>query len=334
MIKFDLTNGFFHINLHKKAQDLLGVKCQNKYYKIKKLPQGLSISPYLMQRVMQNILTTLLGGLPIKFLVYLDDILLMGSRAVLEQAKIILLASSFLFNMDKCSLIPSRTITYLGINIYLDLGAMALTKEFVNKIVKELIHLKNHWLTLRYKQRLAGLLNFAAPILFIYPRKLSNLAFIHHRKPFKFINFIHPYFMSYKTFVNTLPVYSDATPTQIGILAPYEQKFEIFKSKNNILENEYLGVSISHILRPYSRLITDNMAVLHLFRKGRLPPSWWSNYRISKILIETFHRPLVFYIPRNGILRISFPGLLYPMLIISKAGTNKGQNDPKHGYPL
>ena len=53
MIKFDLTNGFFHINLHKEAQDLLGVKCQNKYYKIKKLPQGLSISPYLMQRVMR-----------------------------------------------------------------------------------------------------------------------------------------------------------------------------------------------------------------------------------------------------------------------------------------
>ena len=102
--------------------------------------------------------------------------------------------------------------------------------------------------------------------------------------------------MSYKTFVSTLPVYSDATPNQIGILAPYEQKLDIFKSNNNILENEYLGVFMSHILRPYSPLITDNMAVLHLFRKGRLPPSWRSHYRISKILIETFRRPLVFYI--------------------------------------
>ena len=98
---------------------------------------------------MQNILNTMLEGLQIKFLVYLDDILLMGSRAVLEQAKLILLASNFFFNMDKCTLIPSRTITYLGVNIDLDLGAMALTKKFVQKIVKELIHVKNYWLTLR-----------------------------------------------------------------------------------------------------------------------------------------------------------------------------------------
>ena len=147
-----------------------------------------------------------------------------------------------------------------------------------------------------YKQRIAGLLNFAAPIVHL-PTQVVNLAFFHHRKLYKFINYIHPYFMSYKYYVNTLPVYSDATPTQIGILAPYEQKLEIFKSNNKILENEYLGVFISHILRPYSPLITDNMAVLHLFRKGRLPPSWRANYKISKILIETFQKPLIFYIP-------------------------------------
>lgn len=46
--------------------------------------------------------------------------------------------------------------------------------------------------------------------------------------------------MSYKTYVGTLPVYSDATPSQIGILAPYENKLELFKSNQNILENEYL----------------------------------------------------------------------------------------------
>ena len=113
---------------------------------------------------------------------------------------------------------------------------MALTKKFVHKLVKELIYAKNHYSTLRYKQRIAGLLNFAAPILHL-PTQIVNLAFFHHRKFYKFVNFIHPYFMSYKTFVSTLPIYSDATPNQIGILAPYEQRLEIFKS-NNILENE------------------------------------------------------------------------------------------------
>ena len=80
----------------------------------------------------------------------------------------------------------------MGINIDLDLGAMALTKKIVHKLVNELIYVKNQYLTLRYKQRLAGLLNFAAPILHL-PTQIVNLAFFHHRKLYKFVNFIHPY---------------------------------------------------------------------------------------------------------------------------------------------
>lgn len=45
MIKLDLTNSFFHINLHQKTRGLFGIKCQNKYYVINKLPEGLSVSP-------------------------------------------------------------------------------------------------------------------------------------------------------------------------------------------------------------------------------------------------------------------------------------------------
>ena len=102
--------------------------------------------------------------------------------------------------------------------------------------------------------------------------------------------------MSYCTFVNTLPIYTDATPNQVGVLAPYENRVDLFKSDNKILENEYLGIFIAHILRPYSPILTDNMAAMFLFRKGRLPPSWRTNYKISKILIETFRKPLVYYI--------------------------------------
>lgn len=63
LIKLYLTNGFFHILLHPSAQTLMGVKCGNSYYKLKKLPQGLSTSPYLMQRTIK---TTLLKDLKIK----------------------------------------------------------------------------------------------------------------------------------------------------------------------------------------------------------------------------------------------------------------------------
>ena len=253
------------------------------------------MSPYIMQRVMNSLLQTMLKNINVKILVYLDDILLLGTPRELESAKLILLASSFLFNEEKCELTPTRKLTYLGVVINLEVQRLNLTKKFVTKVVKELIKIKKYNITIRYKQRIAGLLNFAAPILKL-PTQIVNLAFFHHQKLYKFVNFIHAYEMSYCSFVNTLPLYPDATPTQIGVLVPYESKLALFRSVNNILENEFLGIFIAHILRPYSPILTDNTAAMFLFRKGRLPPFWRKNYKISKILIETFRKPLVFYI--------------------------------------
>ena len=182
-----------------------------------------------------------------------------------------------------------------SVALALETQRLNLTKKFVQKITKELIKIRKYNITTRYKQRIARLLNFAVLILKL-PTQIVNLAFHHHQKLYKYVNFIHNYQMSYCTFVNTLPVYTDATPNQIGILAPYENRLDLFNSNNKILENEYLGIFIAHILRPYSPILTDNMAAMFLFRKGRLPPSWRTNYKISKILIETFRKPLVYYI--------------------------------------
>lgn len=52
---------------------------------------------------------------------------------------------------------------------------------------------------------------FAAAILKL-PTQIVNLAFFHHQKLNKFINFIRHYQMSYCSFINTLPVHTGATP--------------------------------------------------------------------------------------------------------------------------
>ena len=131
MIKLDLTNGFFHIKLNNKTNNLFGIKCQNKYFIINNLPQGLSISPYLMQRVMVNVVNKILEYVNVKIMIYLDDILLMGQPDQLEKAKTILFASSFLFNLDKCNLTPTKCLTYLGVIVDLTQKTLALTKNFV-----------------------------------------------------------------------------------------------------------------------------------------------------------------------------------------------------------
>lgn len=101
--------------------------------------------------------------------------------------------------------------------------------------------------------------------------------------------------MSYQTFVNDMPIYTDATPNQIGIISPYDQKMSILTSQP-ILENEYLGIMISHIIRPTAIIATDNKAAMYLFCKGRFPPKWRNNYKLTKILIETFRKPIVIYV--------------------------------------
>ena len=102
--------------------------------------------------------------------------------------------------------------------------------------------------------------------------------------------------MSYQTFVNELPMYTDATPKQIGVISPYDTRLAVFKSIQPILENDFLGIFISHILHPTAVILTDNMAAMYLFRKGRFPPKWRSNYKLTKILIETFRKQIIIYI--------------------------------------
>ena len=83
--------------------------------------------------------------------------------------------------------------------------------------------------------------------------------------------------MSYKTFVNYLPIYTDATPKHIGVSSPYNNLMSIFKCDLPILEAEFAGIWIAHVLAPTALILTDNKPCMHLFRKGRSPPSWRNN---------------------------------------------------------
>ena len=143
--------------------------------------------------------------------------------------------SVYLFNLQKCDLTPTKKLTYFWVTIDLT----NKTKSFVTKVTKEFIKERKYNLTKRYKQRLAELLNFEITILKL-PTQMIHLAYFHHRKLYKFVDFIHPRAMSYQAFVNDLPIYTDATHKQIGIISPYDTRLAALKSKQHILENEYL----------------------------------------------------------------------------------------------
>ena len=57
-------------------------------------------------------------------------------------------------------------------------------------------------------------------------------------------SYIHSFVMAYKTFANILPIYTDGTPSQIGILSSYDGKLSMFKCNLPILEPEYATILI------------------------------------------------------------------------------------------
>ena len=96
--------------------------------------------------------------------------------------------------------------------------------------------------------------------------------------------------------LNTTSIYVDATPIQIGLIDLDQKQIEIFPCTNNILENEYLTAWLSHVLRPYALIISDNQAVIHFLARGRFPHSWRDNYKLIMLLMYTFNSPVFSYI--------------------------------------
>ena len=164
MIKLDLMNGFFHISLHKSAMKEISLKCGKTYYQFNRLPQGLALAPYFMQRVMQALIKTFAKDLDVKFLIYLD-FLFLGSEADLAIVVERLKASDFIFNLNKCILTPTKTLQYVGVNTNPSSKPVSLSEDFISNLHSEFKCVENRILTLRYKQRLAGLIKFARHII-------------------------------------------------------------------------------------------------------------------------------------------------------------------------
>ena len=137
---------------------------------------------------------------------------------------------------------------------------------------------------------MAGLLNFAIPILRPFPDDTPGFL-LSWKKLYNFVNFIHHYSMTYNTFVNEIPIYTDAlllgtSYPLIIIKFPFLNVIYLSWKRNSL--------QFSLPILP-GLVITDNMACLHLFRNGRFPPSRRSNYSLTKLMIETFHKPIIMY---------------------------------------
>lgn len=114
--KLDLSNAFFHVELHQKVRHYTTFMTANGLMRFKRLPFGLSVAPEIFQKVMEKVLVDCKG-----IIVYLDDILIFGAKAdELEErtavVKATLKKNNLTINEEK-SQYNQKKINFVGLTI-------------------------------------------------------------------------------------------------------------------------------------------------------------------------------------------------------------------------
>ena len=121
MFTIDMKDAYFHVPIHQDSQRYLRFVFEGRTYQFKALCFGLSTAPQVFTRVLAP-LAKWLHLLGIRILFYLDDwLILAGSLEDALRAKNLILSLScklgLILNLEKSMLVPSQTVTYLGMII-------------------------------------------------------------------------------------------------------------------------------------------------------------------------------------------------------------------------
>ena len=121
MITVDLKDAYLQVPIHPESRRYLRFVVAGKVYQFKVLCFGLTTAPQVFTRVMAPV-SAILHKYQVWMLCYLDDwLILASSRAECLQARDkvpqIYKELGISINHQKSSLLPTQTITYLGMDI-------------------------------------------------------------------------------------------------------------------------------------------------------------------------------------------------------------------------
>lgn len=121
LTKVDLKSAYLHIPMAESATRYLAFQWEGRDYVFESLPFGVSTAPWIFSKIMRTVVTELrMQG--IRVVIYLDDLLIMGSSlAETETAtrRVLQLLGELGFRVGwkKCVLTPTQSITFLGLQI-------------------------------------------------------------------------------------------------------------------------------------------------------------------------------------------------------------------------
>ena len=140
MVKIDLKDAYFTLPLHPNSRKFVRFQWGRDIYQFLCLCFGLGPAPRLFTKLMK-VPMALLRRLNIRLIVYLDDILIMGSseeEILMARDTVIYLleALGFVINWAKSVLEPAREMEFLGILVNSVEMSMLLTEEKITKLTK------------------------------------------------------------------------------------------------------------------------------------------------------------------------------------------------------
>ena len=131
--KIDLAQGYFHIPIHENSKRLLGFIWDGMVYEFQALPFGLNSAPVIFTKVMREVCQKWREDGIIIF-IYIDDILVLSNdrdicqehtQRILQDLKHL----GFMIKPEKCILIPTQILTFLGIELNFQEGKISIPQE-------------------------------------------------------------------------------------------------------------------------------------------------------------------------------------------------------------
>lgn len=207
LANIDLKDAYYLISIHKKYRKYLRFKFNGKLFQFNCLPFGLNIAPWLFTKLLKPVIT-LLRQQSIMCVIYLDDILIMGSsksKCLLAVNKTINLLQNlgFIINREKSNLIPSKELTFLGYTFNTSLMSMHLPLEKSAAVRNSLITLRKHpSCTIRHFASVIGKLVAACPAIaygWVHIKVFERAKYLllkHHNKNYNTPITLPPYLNS------------------------------------------------------------------------------------------------------------------------------------------
>lgn len=166
----DLKDAYFHVPIIPRHRQFLRFAFQGRHFQFKVLPFGLSLSPRVFTRCVAAALAPLQSR-GMKVLPYLDDWLVCApSQSQVAQDTTTLLSHvarlGLTVNLKKSCLVPSQTITFLGMDLDTVTMKACLSLRRVDDILSLLpLFREGRWLPYVQFLRLLGKLTAAAAVV-------------------------------------------------------------------------------------------------------------------------------------------------------------------------